>query len=239
GPYIYDPYGNCFSGGSACSSSGEPYRFTGRRWDAEIGCYYYRARYYCPGDARGGRFALQTDPVGYQADLNLYTYVGNDPADEADATGMSVEANTCSRVGASDCSGSYAGDKAIFDKSRQAASTNKKSTNQQAQTIFVEPPVILEDPIITENPEVIGSPEGMTPLEELPPGEAEGPGAGQNFPKELGKPKPDEEMPNCAYCRQKTTKEPGPRQLHRDHIIPKKEGGTNTPRNMTPSCRTC
>jgi hypothetical protein len=31
GPYVYDAYGNCFSGGTPCSSSGEPYRFTGRR----------------------------------------------------------------------------------------------------------------------------------------------------------------------------------------------------------------
>ncbi len=34
----------------------------------------------------GGRF-LQTDPVGYTADLNLYTYVGNDPIGSTDPTG--------------------------------------------------------------------------------------------------------------------------------------------------------
>jgi len=82
GPYTYDPYGNCFSGGSACSG-GVPYRFTGRRFDPETGLYYYRARYYWP---QGGRF-LQTDPVGYTADLNLYTYVGNDPLNFNDPAG--------------------------------------------------------------------------------------------------------------------------------------------------------
>lgn len=87
GPYTYDPYGNCFSGGSACGSSGEPYRFTGRRLDAETGCLYYRARYYCPDDKRGGRF-LQTDPVGYSVDPNLYTYVGNDPTNKRDLMGL-------------------------------------------------------------------------------------------------------------------------------------------------------
>jgi RHS repeat-associated protein len=84
GPYVYDPYGNCFSGGSARSSSGEPYRFTGRRLDPETGLLYYRARYYWP---QGGRF-LSTDPVGYAADLNLYTYVGNDPTNRTDPTGQ-------------------------------------------------------------------------------------------------------------------------------------------------------
>jgi RHS repeat-associated protein len=87
GPYTYDPYGNCFSGGNPCGSAGEPYRFTGRRLDPETGLYYYRARYY---DPQKGRF-LQTDPVGYAADLNLYTYVGSDPIDKTDPTGVCPE----------------------------------------------------------------------------------------------------------------------------------------------------
>jgi RHS repeat-associated protein len=87
GPYTYDPYGNCFSGAGAACSAGEPYRFTGRRFDPETGLLYYRARYYAPDDGHGGRF-LQTDPVGYTADLNLYAYVGNDPTNRTDPRGL-------------------------------------------------------------------------------------------------------------------------------------------------------
>ncbi|MBP6014625.1 MAG: RHS repeat protein [Alphaproteobacteria bacterium] len=79
GPYTYDPYGN-----SASSTAGVPFRYTGRRLDAETGLYYYRARYYAPAL---GRF-LQTDPVGYQQSTNLYTYVGNDPLNANDPTGQ-------------------------------------------------------------------------------------------------------------------------------------------------------
>ncbi len=77
GPWTYDPYG------MPSSAAGEPYKFDGMRFDTETGCYYDRARYYCPTI---GRF-LQTDPVGYADDVDWYTYVGNDPTDKTDPTG--------------------------------------------------------------------------------------------------------------------------------------------------------
>ena len=61
-----------------------PYLFAGRRFDIEIGLYYYRARYYDPFT---GRF-LQADPVGYGAGINVYRYCANNPLGLRDPFGL-------------------------------------------------------------------------------------------------------------------------------------------------------
>jgi RHS repeat-associated protein len=79
-PTIRDVNGTELSAGAVAN----PYLFTGRRYDAEEGLYYYRARYY---DFATARF-LQPDPTGYVDGLNMYAYVGNSPLNWGDPLGL-------------------------------------------------------------------------------------------------------------------------------------------------------
>jgi RHS repeat-associated protein len=79
--YSYDAYGTIVD---QTGTVDQPYSYTGREFDSETGLYYYRARYY---DATTGRF-LQKDPIGFRGGINVYSYVGANPAALIDPYGL-------------------------------------------------------------------------------------------------------------------------------------------------------
>ena len=80
--YAYDASGRVIDSTEGVAN---PFTYTGREQDAETGLYYYRARFY---DPETGRF-LSEDPIGvFNADQNLFSYVGNNPLNANDPWGL-------------------------------------------------------------------------------------------------------------------------------------------------------
>jgi RHS repeat-associated protein len=74
----YDEYGV-----PAATNVGR-FQYTGQAWIPELQLYSYKARIYAPSL---GRF-MQTDPTGYDDGPNWYDYVGGDPVNKSDPTGL-------------------------------------------------------------------------------------------------------------------------------------------------------
>ena len=81
--YLYSPYGELGFEGAL----GNPYLYTGRRYDPETGLYYYRARMYSPAHATF--FAARPHWV-HAGGMNMYAYVGNNPVMFVDPWGYGV-----------------------------------------------------------------------------------------------------------------------------------------------------
>ncbi|MCX6060708.1 MAG: DUF4150 domain-containing protein [Campylobacterales bacterium] len=81
--YEYDIYGT-ITKSEKIAQTLNPYGYTSREFDTDD-LYYYRARYY---DPTIGRF-ITPDPIGFlSGDTNFYRYVGNDPVNFIDPSGL-------------------------------------------------------------------------------------------------------------------------------------------------------
>jgi RHS repeat-associated protein len=79
--YEYDSFGNLLA---STGSIPNPFRFTGREFDAETHLYFYRARYYDPSI---GRF-ISEDPIQFGGGINFYRYAFNNPINFIDPWGL-------------------------------------------------------------------------------------------------------------------------------------------------------
>ena len=80
---VYNAFGKIVSQSDAAEQP--RFTYTAQRYDADAGLNYDRARWY---DAAAGRF-ISEDPSGFAAgDVNLNRYVGNNPANGRDPSGL-------------------------------------------------------------------------------------------------------------------------------------------------------
>jgi len=99
--YAYDSFGKLTASTGTVTN---PYRYTGRDFDSETGLYYYRARYYDPNIGR----LISEDPIRFKGGVNFYAYVGNNPLNLTDPSGLCPQQKPCPPSGNAPPPGFYA-----------------------------------------------------------------------------------------------------------------------------------
>jgi len=144
--YSYGPYGEPHAW------TGSRFRYTGQIMLPELRLYHYKARVYDPGL---GRF-LQTDPVGYNVDLNLYQYVFSDPLNLVDPSGL----QSCEDVGASSCRSSVGGLAGALETIESAWNQFQDTAPQAIQGVIDDVQTTLEN-VDEVTRDTMNSPEGI------------------------------------------------------------------------------
>jgi RHS repeat-associated protein len=85
--YNYTPYGEVYS---VKEKINQPYRYTGRRWDSNVGKLWYRSRHYAPGIGRFSQADKWQNSVMNPVGNHAYGYVNGNPVRFVDPWGYKI-----------------------------------------------------------------------------------------------------------------------------------------------------